>query len=66
MPAGRNAKGQNGQNHEPNVPGGWMHENFRVLRWPGRSFFLTSPFIGPIRGWPTAPFPETGGAAGSE
>ncbi len=48
MPAGRNTKGQNGQDHEPNVPGGgWMHENFRVLRWPGRSFFLTSPFIGP-------------------
>ncbi len=47
MPAGRNTKGQNGQDHEPNVPGGgWMHENFRVLRWPGRSFFLTSPFIG--------------------
>ncbi len=46
MPAGRNTKGQNGQDHEPNVPWGWMHENFRVLRWPGRSFFLTSPFIG--------------------
>ncbi len=45
MPAGRNTKGQNGQDHEPNVPWGWMHENFRVLRWPGRSFFLTSPFI---------------------
>ncbi len=62
MPAGRNTKGQNGQDHEPNVPGGgWMHENFRVLRWPGRSFFLTSPFIGlrdysgAIRGKATKP-----------
>ncbi len=62
MPAGRNTKGQNGQDHEPNVPWGWMHENFRVLRWPGRSFFLTSPFIElrdlslPIRRNATNPF----------
>ena len=47
MPAGRNTKGQNGQDHEPNVPGGGGGLDARELPCSpvaGEVFFLDIPF----------------------
>ena len=46
MPAGRNTKGQNGQDHEPNVPGGGGLDARELPCSPvaGEVFFLDIPF----------------------
>ena len=45
MPAGRNTKGQNGQDHEPNVPGGGLDaRELPCSPVAGEVFFLDIPF----------------------